>query len=148
MSWIKPHRPGVNKAWLKARQREFDADLDYARGLMEKWPRAWQIDDADERYGEGLLKELRPFVRHLVETEELSRFTLRRHLNNLWLLGGQLISLINTYDEDRKRSPAALLDRNICAEGGPSTRHIDSNTAQRQYDATCKKLHSFRSGLL
>jgi hypothetical protein len=145
MPSIPSYRPGLNKAWLKARQREIDADLEYAWALMHEWPRSWQIDDTDESYGEGLLKELKPFVRNMVETDQLSRSTLRRHLNNLWLLGGELIAHINTYDEDRKLSPARLLDDNLCAEGGPSCQYLEPGTAQRQYDATCRKLHAFRS---
>jgi hypothetical protein len=147
MPSIKSHLPPVNKNWLKARQREIGADLEYAWALMENWPHSWEIDEGDRIYGEGLLQHFKPFVRHLVETEQLSRSTLRRHLNNLWLLGGELISLINTYDEDRKRSPDRLLDDNLSSEGGPSTPHAQPGPPQRQYDATCKKLHAFRSGL-
>jgi hypothetical protein len=147
MTAMKSQTFRPNKAWQQARQREIDADLEYAWALMEQWPRSWKIDEADEIYGEALLKELKPFVRNLVQTDQLSRSTLRRHLNNLWLLGGELISLINTYDEDRKRSAADLLDRNLCAEGGPSTRHAQPGPRQRQYDATCRKLYAFRSGL-
>jgi hypothetical protein len=145
MPSIKSHPFLPSKAWQQMRQREIDADLDYACTLMQKWPESWQIDDTDESYGQGLLEQLNPFVRHLVDTEQLSRSTLRRHLNNLWLLGGELISLINTYDEDRKRSPASLLDHYISAEGGPLSRHAQTPARLRQYDATCKKLFSFRS---
>jgi hypothetical protein len=145
MTWMKSQTFRPNKAWQQARQREIDADLQYAWALMEKWPQSWQIDEADESYGEGLLEQLKPFVRQLVETEQLSRSTLRRHLNNLWLLGGELISLINTDEEDRRCSPARLLDNNLSAEGGPLCKHVQRGSAQQQYDATCKKLYAFRS---
>lgn len=54
MALIKSHPLGPNKAWQKARQREIEADLQYAWALMEPWPQKWQVEDADERYGEGL----------------------------------------------------------------------------------------------
>lgn len=148
MSLIKSHSLGPNKAWQKARQREIDADLKYAWTLMEAWPQKWQIDEADERYGEELLKLIKPFVRDLVENQQLSRSTLRRHLNNLWLLGGELISLINTYDADRSCAPVRLLDNNLSAEGGPLCKHVERGPQQQQYDATCKKLYAFRSARL
>lgn len=119
--------------------------LSKALRLMNEWPTTWEIDDGDLRYGQDLLEELKPFVMHLVGVEKLSRSTLRRHLDNLFLLGGELISLINTYDEDRRRSPARLLDHNLSAEGGPLCKHVQRGSGQQHYDATCKKLHAFRS---
>jgi hypothetical protein len=142
---IKSHLPSLNKAWLRARQREIDADLEYAWHLMERWPGSWQIEDKDLKYGEGLLEQFRPFVRHLVETQQLARSTLRRHLNNLWLLGGELISHINLHEKYRKLPPARLLDDNLFEDGGPLCKHVQEGSEQRQYDATCKKLFIFRS---
>jgi hypothetical protein len=109
------------------------------------WPDAWQIDDGDLRYGEQLLEELKPFVMYLVGVEKLARSTVRRHLDNLFLLGGELISHINIYEKDRKLSPACLLDDNLCEDRGPLCKHVEDGSDQQQYDAACKKLHSFRS---
>ena len=119
--------------------------LTKALGLIDQWPAAWQIDEGDLRYGEGLLEQFKPFVTYLVTVQQLAPSTLRRHLNDLFLLGGELISLINTFDEDRRRSPAQLLDDNIHPDGGPLCRHVEPGSHQRHYDATCKKFHAFRS---
>jgi hypothetical protein len=113
--------------------------------LMAAWPHTWQIDDGDLRYGEQLLEELKPFVMYLIGVEKLARSTVRRHLDNLFLLGGELISHINIYQRDRKLSPARLLDDNLCEDGGPLCKHVQNGSAQQQYDATCKKLYAFRS---
>jgi hypothetical protein len=116
--------------------------------LMADWPATWQIDDEDDgdlRYGEQLLEELKPFVMYLVGVEKLSRSTVRRHVDNLFLLGGELISHINIYEKDRKLPPARLLDDNLSEEGGPLCKHVQDGSAQQQYDATCKKLYAFRS---
>lgn len=112
---------------------------------MNEWPDTWQIDDGDLRYGQDLLEELKPFVTYLIGVEKLSRSTVRRHLDSLFLLGGELLSLINTFDEDRNLSPARLLDNNLSAEGGPLCKHVQRGSSQQQYDATCKKLYAFRS---
>ena len=121
------------------------AALTKALGLMDRWPAAWQIDEGDLDYGEGLLEQFKPFVTYLVNVQQLAPTTLRRHLNDLFLLGGELISHINTFEKDRRLSPARLLDDNIWPDGGPLCRHVAEGPHQRHYDATCKKLHAFRS---
>src|SRR5438445_4781240 len=79
--------------------------------LMADWPATWQIDDEDEvdlHYGGQLLEEFKPFVMYLIGVDKLSRSTVRRHVDNLFLLGGERISHINIYEQDRKL-PAARL---------------------------------------
>lgn len=141
---IKSHPPRSRQPARGLQTAAATVTLSKALRLMNDWPDAWQIDDADLRYGQDLLEELKPFVTYLIGVEKLSRSTVRRHLDHLFLLGGELISLVNSYDEDRRRSPARLLDNNLCAEGGPLCRHVQSSEQQR-YDATCKKLYAFRS---
>jgi hypothetical protein len=143
---IKSHPLPVNKMWLAMRQREIDADLHYAWSKMQHWPAAWEIDELDRAYGQALLDELKPFVRYLAETKQLSRSTLRRHLDQLFLLGGELISRINTDPNSRRQTPARFLDQHLSPEGGPVCRHIDNDKKRRQFDATCKQLCAYRSG--
>lgn len=119
--------------------------LDEALRLMAPWPASWRADDEDIPYGQGLLEEFKPFVVHLIEEETLTRATTRRHLNNLFLLGGELIRRINLYEEDRRLSPKRLLDDSLDGEGGPLCRHAEHGSYLREYDATCKKLYAFRS---
>ena len=44
--------------------------------------------------GEQLLACLRPFIEHLASSS-LSSKTIRRHVDNLWLLGGEIIRDLN-----------------------------------------------------
>ena len=145
MPSIKSHLSGSRQSQRGLQTAAATVTLSKALRLMDEWPNTWQIDDGDLRYGEDLLEELKPFVMYLVGVEKLSRSTVRRHLDNLFLLGGELISLINTYDEDRRRSPARLLDNNLSADGGPLCKHVQPGHLQQQYDATCKQLYAFRS---
>jgi hypothetical protein len=46
--------------------------------------------DKDLPPGEELVVCLRPFIEHLASSS-LSTKTIRRHLGNLWLLGGEII---------------------------------------------------------
>ncbi len=110
---------------------------------MSEWPNTWQVDDPDLPYGQGLLSQFKPFVTHLITDEQLSASSIRRHLVNLFLLGGELISQINFFEEKRRLSPAKLLDQSIFEDGGPLCRHV-ADYQQAQYDATCRKLYAFR----
>jgi hypothetical protein len=114
---------------------------------MSEWPNAWLIDGPDLAYGQALLEEVTPFVTHLISVEHLSTSTIRRHLDYLFLLGGELISHINIFERDRRLSPSKLLDRSISEDGRPLCKHIEEGHMQAQYDATCRKLHAFRSSL-
>lgn len=110
---------------------------------MREWPNTWQIDEPDLPYGEGLLELFKPFVTHLITVEQLSTSSINRHLGYLFLLGGELISHINFFEEDRRLPPAKLLEQSIFEDGGPLCRHV-ADYQQAQYDATCRKLYAFR----
>ena len=66
----------------------------------------------DIGYGERLLTILEPFVENLI-TKKLDRKTLERHIDNLWLLGGELIRLINQDEDVRNSEPLELIMENI-----------------------------------
>lgn len=117
--------------------------LAHASEQMSEWPNTWQVDDPDVAYGQGLLAEFQPFVTHLITVEQLSASTIQRHLTYLFLLGGELISQINYFEEKRRLSPAKLLDQSVFEDGGPLCRHV-ADYQQAQYDATCRKLYAFR----
>jgi hypothetical protein len=91
---------------------------------MSQWPTTWRIDQPDLAYGQRLLEELTPFVTRLISVEKLSASSIRRHLESLFLLGGELISRINIFEEDRRLSPAKLRDQSISEDGGPLCRHV------------------------
>ena len=52
--------------------------------------------EKDLPVGQALLVCLRPFIEHLASSS-LSRKTIRRHVDNLWLLGGEIIRDLNDY---------------------------------------------------
>ena len=58
--------------------------------FMEDWPKSWAGTDEDEPVGRRLMAVLHLFMTHL-QQQELSARTLRRHLDNLWLIGGEII---------------------------------------------------------
>jgi hypothetical protein len=57
----------------------------YGRDLHD-WPRSWMGVEKDLPPGEQLVAHFRPFIEHLA-LSNLSPKTIRRHVDNLWLLG-------------------------------------------------------------
>ncbi len=108
---------------------------------FHRWPKSWEGLPEDVPYGEGIIEIYKPFIEELLS--HYSKSTVNRHLNNLWLLGGELIRSIDMDSEDREKTPMELLLDNIDETGGPYCRHLDSEEQMRAYEATCKKLFKF-----
>ena len=72
----------------------------------------------------------------------LSRKTIRRHVDNLWLLGGEIIRDLNQTPSLRKLDVERLLRDLIHEDGGPLI-HNGSEEEQRSFDSTCRRLHRF-----
>ena len=106
---------------------------------LDDWAACWMIDPQDRPVGEAICAVFAPFIQHLID-QGLARRTLQRHVDNLWLLGGEIIAGINRDDSLRKESAAALVINAIHEEGGPLLRESE---AQRAFDVTCRTLHRF-----
>ena len=91
--------------------------------------------------GEELVACFRPFLEHLASST-LSPKTIRRHVDNLWLLGGEIIRDLNDDPSQRKVAVHKLLRDAIRADGGPLI-YNGSEDAQYSLDSTCRKLHRF-----
>jgi len=91
--------------------------------------------------GEALVVCLRPFIEHLAASG-LSPKTIRRHVDNLWLLGGEIIRDLHEDPSRRKLAAERLLREAVYEDGGPLI-HNGSEEEQRSLDSTCRKLHRF-----
>jgi hypothetical protein len=96
----------------------------------------------DIGYGERLLTIFEPFVENLI-TKKLDRKAFERHIDNLWLLGGELIRLINQDEDNRDSEPLELIMENIRHDGGPHCRHLQTENEIKSFDLTCGKLYKF-----
>ena len=93
--------------------------------------------------GEQLLACFRPCIAHLASSS-LSRKTIRKHVDNLWMLGGEIIRDLHEDPSLRKVAADRLLRDVIYEDGGPLLYH-GSEEEQRSFDSTCRKLHRFLS---
>ena len=82
-----------------------------------------------------------PFLEHLLELN-LSRKTIRKHVNNLWVLGGEIIRDLNHTPALRKL-PVEQLVFDVLREGGPLLYHCDSEEELRSFESTCRKFQRF-----
>ena len=112
----------------------------YCRDLDE-WSRSWMGFEKDLPPGERMVAYFRPFLEHLVRLD-LSRKTIRKHADNLWILGGEIIRDLNETPSLRK-VPVEELVFNLLEEGGPLLYHGDSEEQQRSFGSTCRKFRHF-----
>jgi len=129
----------VNRAATSASSSDASA---YGRDL-DTWPRSWMGLEKDLPPGEQLVACFRPFIEHLAASS-LSPKTIRRHVDNLWLLGGEIIRDLNYDPSQRKVAVHKLLRDAIGADGGPLI-YNGSEEAQYSLDSTCRKLNRFLS---
>jgi len=92
--------------------------------------------------GEKLVACFRPFLEHLASTS-LSRKTIRKHVDNLWMLGGEIIRDLHEEPSLRRQNVEKILRDAIDDEYGPLIHGGSSEQQQNSFDSTCRKLHRF-----
>ncbi len=98
-------------------------------------------EERDLAPGQQMVECFKPFLRHLLSLG-LSRKTLRMHRDNLWLLGGEIISDLHETPRLRKRPIDQVLLAALDDEAGPLISRA-SEDQQRSFDATCRKFYRF-----
>jgi hypothetical protein len=91
--------------------------------------------------GERIVAYFRPFIEHLIGLN-LSQKTIRKHVDNLWILGGEIIRDLNEAASLRT-VPVEALIFDVLQEGGPLLYHCDSEDARRSFESTCRKFYRF-----
>ena len=92
--------------------------------------------------GRQVVDLFKPFLRHLLRLK-LSGRTLRKHRDNLWLLGGKIITGLHNNPRRRTWPMAQVVSAAIDDEGGPLISSSLSEVEQRSFDSTCRKLYRF-----
>jgi hypothetical protein len=108
---------------------------------MEPWPRSWRGSDADIPVGEGLVAVMKPFIEHLC-ARGLTQKTVRNHLDNCWVIGGEIVREVWRVPKRRKLDPRQLVLDAVVDGEAPLAYHFDEQE-QRNVDATARKLLRF-----
>ena len=103
-------------------------------------------DERDLLPGQKLVECFTPFLVHLAGSG-LSKKTLRKHVDNLWALGGEIVRDLQETPKLRKTPVHELLDT-LLENDGPRLYHCDSEEQQNSFESTCRKLRRFRTGQL
>jgi hypothetical protein len=109
--------------------------------IMEAWPASWAGTDKDKPVGRHLVSILQPFTTHL-QQQGLSARTLRRHVDNLWLIGGEIIRQLD-YQPALRNKPAHALLLEAVQHGEAPFVHDLTEEQQASLDATARKLLKF-----
>ena len=135
-----PKASATSAAILSAQEASGDALAAYCPDL-EQWPRSWMVEARDLGPGQQMVECFKPFLRHLLSSGP-SRKTLRSHRDNLWILGGEIISKLHEDPRLRKRPTGQIVLAVLDDEGGPLISH-GSEDQQRSFDSTCRKFFRF-----
>ncbi len=119
-------------------------NLDKLKDDMKRWPKSWAGFDSDIPMGREIVKTMQPFILAMVE-DHLAHTTINRHMGNLWLLGGGVIARVQTDPELKELTGEKLILRFLNEEGGPYSKHLDTEEEQKAFDATCKRLYRLLS---
>jgi hypothetical protein len=109
---------------------------------LDQWPTSWMYEQRDLSPGRQMVECFKPFLRHLMSLG-LSRKTLRRHRDNLWLLGGELVRDLHATPRPRQPPIGQVVREALNDEGGPLICHGAGEDQQRCFDATCRKFYRF-----
>ena len=72
----------------------------------------------------------------------LSPKTIQKHVDNIWVLGGEFITQLN-YTPSLRRVRVDKVLADLIRNGGPILHHGDSEEQQRSFESTCRKLSKF-----
>ena len=98
-------------------------------------------EEKDLPVGRQLVECFMPFLLLLAESG-LSKRTIQNHVDNMWLLGGEIIRDVNETPSLRKVAAEKLVRDVIHEDGGPLI-HNGWEDQQRTFDSTCRKFYRF-----
>src|ERR1700687_3260133 len=110
--------------------------LPYCRDCrdLSEWPERWMGEEKDLPPGRKLVEYFMPFLLHLAGSG-LSKRTIQNHVDNMWLLGGEIIRDVNENPSLRKAPAEKLVRAVIHEEGGPLI-HNGSGAEARAFCST------------
>lgn len=109
---------------------------------LADWARHWCYEPRDLVCGQQFVEYITPFLRHLLDSGLATR-TLRRHRDNLRMLGAEVIRRIQEDAQLRKQSMQTVLLSLIDDDVGPLVYPPLSEADQIAFDGTSRKLYRF-----
>jgi len=101
-------------------------------------------DERDLVPGQEIVQCFTPFLLHLAGSG-LAKKTVQKHVDNLWLLGGEIIRDLQETPKLRKKPVTEIIDT-LLEKDGPLLHHCDSEQQQLSFESTCRKLRRYLNG--
>ena len=123
---------------LPAQQIAADPLQSYCPDL-DQWPASWAYEKRDIPYGLRIVACFMPFLREML-ARSLSRKTLRVHRDNIWVLGGELISRVQIdsgLPGGRSSRSSSISSATTADRCSPMASPKPSNAASTQPAASC-----------
>ncbi len=114
---------------------------------IDEWPDSWKFDKPDIVTGEKILHSvIIPFL-YFPISKKLTKRTIERHVDSIWLLGGEIIGRVNNDESLREKDGLSLEKEFVDDSGGPYSKHLHSETDMDSFDRSCRKLYKFLKSL-
>jgi len=112
---------------------------------IDSWPRSWMGIKEDLEYGKKLLPFLEEFLQDLIK-EGLSRKTFVQYRDNVWLLGGTIISKVSLFEEYGVDPLKKLMESVECDGILPDHSHHMRAGELRSFERMCRRFEKFLAG--
>lgn len=109
---------------------------------LAAWPEQWKIEHNDIAIGQRIVDSIQPFLFDRLE-HGFAGTTIARHRDHLHMLGGEIIRRRHDDPDLAKQPVRDLLSDLVEEDGGPLIWPRITESEQRAFDATCRKLHCF-----
>lgn len=115
--------------------REWASDID-------EWPSSWMGVKEDLEYGRKILPYFEHFLQELYDGG-LSRKTFVQYRDNLWLLGGSIITGVSNFEEYNE-DPLDKLYDSVVSDGLLPDHYDDMSEAElNAFARMCRKFEKF-----
>lgn len=101
-------------------------------------------DQRDLVPGQKIVQCFTSFLLHLAGSG-LTKKTVRKHVDNLWVLDGEIIRDLQETPKLRKKPASEIIDT-LRENDGPLLYHRRSEEQQRSFESACRKLRRYLNG--
>ena len=109
---------------------------------IDEWPNSWMGVKEDLEYGRKILPYFEQFLQELYD-DGLSRKTFVQYRDNLWLLGGSIITGVSNFEEHNENPLDKLYD-SIVSDGILPDHYDDMSEAElNAFARMCRKFEKF-----
>ena len=112
---------------------------------LDNWPRSWMGIEEDLEYGRKLLLHMEEFLLDLID-QGLSRKSFVQYRDQVWLLGGAIVSQVSRFEE-YDIDPLEKLRESVACDGIlPDGSHHMNVDELRFFERMCRRFETFLEG--